>query len=240
MTLRIRTTLAALALWPIASIAFAQAPQASPAAPATATNVVPHDLEDFLRKGTFSRMVLSPKGTYIAVTVPVDDKTVLVVLKPGDNKPYGVFNGSGKTHVTQVMWANDERLLFYIAKKSGALEQPRGRPVLWGMNADGSKVQALAGMASQVDIAGRAQARSQLELAFVSVLDTLPDNDEFALVTASSGGRATVELMNVMSGLRGKPLARHPRNWGWFAVDKALKPRYAIGFDEDCLLDDAV
>ena len=40
MTLRIRTTIAGLALWPLASIAFAQAPQAAPTAP-TAEDLVP-------------------------------------------------------------------------------------------------------------------------------------------------------------------------------------------------------
>lgn len=236
MTLRIRTTLAALALWPIASIAFAQAPQASPAAPATATNVVPHDLEDFLRKPTFTRMVLSPKGTYIAVTVPVDDKTVLLVLKPGENKPYGIFNGSGKTHVKDVIWANDERLIFSIEKKWGALEQPWEEPDLWSMNADGSAVKQLAGEppSTQVD---RARSRSQREYVAVRVMRTLPDDDGYALVYVDRlrGGHPTVERMDVVTGLRGRPIAQHPKPFGGFALDQAGRPRYASTTDEEGL-----
>ncbi len=39
---------------------------------------------------------MSSKGTYIAVTMPVEDKTVLVVIKPGDPKPLMRMEPRGK------------------------------------------------------------------------------------------------------------------------------------------------
>ena len=66
-----RAAAAAVLLWPV--VAAAQTAAKTPG------------LEDFIRMDRFHTVKISPKGTYIAATVPVDDKTVLVVLKPGES-----------------------------------------------------------------------------------------------------------------------------------------------------------
>ncbi len=56
----------------------------------------PHDIADFIREDKFKELTMSSKGTYIAVTVPVEDTTVFVVIKPGDPKPLMRMEPRGK------------------------------------------------------------------------------------------------------------------------------------------------
>jgi hypothetical protein len=66
-------------------LAVVSAQSAAPAADASSYN-----LGDFIRDDRFVNVKISPKGTYVAATVPLGegDKTVLVILKPGQNTPY--------------------------------------------------------------------------------------------------------------------------------------------------------
>ena len=69
----------------LSTVAQAQTP-ASPTMQAA-----PHNIADFIRDDRFVDVKISPKGTYVAATVPLtdDDKTVMVILKPGQKEPYG-------------------------------------------------------------------------------------------------------------------------------------------------------
>ena len=43
----------------------------------------PHEVEDFIREDRFDEVAVSRKGTYVAVTVPEADRTVLYVFRTG-------------------------------------------------------------------------------------------------------------------------------------------------------------
>ena len=87
----------------------------------------PYNIGDFIRDDRFVDVRISPKGTYVAATVPLnnDDKTVMVILKPGQKEPHGhVTLKEPNTHVAQFWWVSDDRLLFTIGERAGGLEQP--------------------------------------------------------------------------------------------------------------------
>lgn len=210
------------------------------AMPAHATPAQPghrYGIEDFLRKERFLDVKLSPKGTYAAATVPLEDKTVLVILKPGQKTPYGYVNFKEKnTHVVNFWWVNDERLLFTIGERAGALEKPVSFGEIWGTNADGTRQGILVGArASQAP--GRAGGKSRAEASAFFVVDTLKDDDDFVLIGAVpfDAGEApftSVERMNVNTGTK-IPVTRAPVRGSSFLTDNKGVVRFASGENRD-------
>jgi len=214
------------------------------ATPAPAGGDKPYNLGDFIRDDRFVTVKLSPKGTYVAATVPLsdEDKTVLVILKPGDSKPYGHVTLKDRgTHVANFWWVSDERLLFTVGERAGGLEQPVSIGEIWGTNADGSKQGIVAGArASDTGAratASRAGGKARSEGAAIQMVDTLVDNDDEVLVTVTPYGSGEIpytslERMNVYTGTR-KPVARAPVRGATFSVDYAGQVRFASGLNRD-------
>lgn len=213
-----------------ASTAVAQSP-----APAAAQ---PYDIGDYIRDDRFVNVKLSPKGTYVAATVPltVDDKTVLVILKPGQKEPYGhVTLKNRNTHVADFWWVSDERLLFSVGERAGGLEQPVSFGEMWGTNADGSKQGIVAG--ARAGTGSRASGKARAESASIQMVDTLIDDDDEVLVavTPFAAGEipyTSLERMNVFTGTR-KPVARAPARGAGFVVDHAGQVRFAQGLNRE-------
>ncbi len=225
--------LSALLLLPFAAHAQTAAP-----APAKAGDA-PYNIGDFIHDDRFVNVRISPKGTYIAATVPLnnDDKTVMVILKPGQKEPYGhVTLKEPNTHVAQFWWVSDDRLLFTIGERAGGLEQPVSFGEIWGTNADGTKQGIVAG----ARIGGTARSSSgkaRAEAASLQMVDTLIDSDDEVLVavTPFASGEipfTTLERMNVFSGTR-KPVARAPVRGASFSTDLNGQARFASGLNRD-------
>lgn len=191
-------------------------------------------LEDFIRTDRFHTVKISPKGTYIAATVPVDDKTVLVVLKPGETKPMAHFNLRGKTHVMDFAWANDNRLLFTLGEKDGALEQPSPQWEIWGMDADGSQTKVLVGWQNSDRTSGRAGGKAVLEPVAAMLVDALEHDDDKAIIAVYRAGTpfTTAERMDVKSGSR-IPVAQAPIERATFLTDRSGEVRFALGAKSD-------
>ena len=99
-----------------------------------AQTVKPHEVEDFIREDKFRSVTVSPKGTYVAVTVPVEDKTVLIVLKQGEPQPVTRVDVAGKrSHIVDVIWASDQRLIYSVAVKDQLIETPIRTGEMWAI-----------------------------------------------------------------------------------------------------------
>lgn len=214
-------------------------PLAIAAPPAPAGDAQAYNLADFIRDDRFVTVKLSPKGTYVAATVPLsdEDKTVLVILKPGETKPYGhVTLKERGTHVANFWWVSDERLLFTVGERAGGLERPVSIGEMWGTNADGSKQGIIAGARASAS-ASRAGGKARAEGAAIQMVDTLADNDDEVLVTVTPYGAGDIpytslERMNVYTGTR-RPVARAPVRGATFSVDYAGQVRFASGLNRD-------
>lgn len=202
---------------------------------ASAQAVRPHDIEDFIRPDKFKSIQVSPKGTYIAVTMPVEDKTVLMVLKPGDQQPSTRVNVAGKkTHIFDVTWVSDERLIYSVGIKDQLVETPRATGELFAINADGSKPKQLAGFIRD-DTGISARSVSQ-EPVVMRVINTLPDDDKHVIASVFRSGSdfTTVERVNVYSGSRLR-LSQAPVINAGFMTDNHGVARFVAGFKKDWL-----
>ncbi len=196
-----------------------------------------YEVADFIRDDRFISVKISPKGTYAAATVPRGDKTLLIIIKPGQQQPYGLVNfRENNTHVVNFWWVNDERILFSVGEKGGGLEQPVSFGEIWGTNADGSKQGIVAGARASRD-AGRAGGRARGSQAALDMLDPLADDDDHILVATFpfSSGEApytAVERMNVYTGVR-VPVTRAPARAASFLTDQKGQVRFAVGQNRD-------
>ena len=214
--------------------------QAQTAAPTLAKSAgASYDIADFIRDDRFVDVKISPKGTYVAATIPLtsDDKTVLVILKPGQKQPYGhVTLKERNTHVADFWWVSDDRLLFTIGERTGGLEQPVSFGEIWGTNADGSKQGIVAG-ARVTGTGTRSGGKARAESASIQMVDSLIDNDNEVLVavTPFASGEipfTSLERMNVFSGTR-RPVARAPVRGASFLTDFNGQARFASGLNRE-------
>ena len=214
--------------------------QAQTAAPTLAKSAgASYDIADFIRDDRFIDVKISPKGTYVAATIPLtsDDKTVLVILKPGQKQPYGhVTLKERNTHVADFWWVSDDRLLFTIGERTGGLEQPVSFGEIWGTNADGSKQGIVAG-ARVTGTGTRSGGKARAESASIQMVDSLIDNDNEVLVavTPFASGEipfTSLERMNVFSGTR-RPVARAPVRGASFLTDFNGQARFASGLNRE-------
>ncbi len=205
---------------------------------AVAQAAKPHDIEDFIRQDKFTSIEVSPKGTYIAVTAPVEDKTVLLILKPGDSKPPTRINVAGKkTHIFGVLWVSDDRLVYSVGVKDQLIETPVGTGELFAINADGSKSRQLAGyIRDDAMIVGRAGGQAAKETVFMDIINTLPEDDEYVIASVFRSGSdfTTAERVNVYNGTRSR-LSQAPVINANFVTDNRGVARFVAGFKKDRL-----
>jgi dipeptidyl aminopeptidase/acylaminoacyl peptidase len=189
-------------------------------------------LEDFLKDDAFGTIEISPTGEYLAATVPLEDRTSLIILRVSDMSKTGHVTLPKKTHIAGFDWVNDQRILFSIGEKQGSLEQPRGTGELYGVNADGSgQGAALIGLRAK----GSKYATAQnAKLVFANIIHLLPDDPKFVLVSIAEFGSefTSVERMNVETGRR-LAVARAPVRNAQFLADPKGVVRFALGAGSD-------
>ena len=81
--------------------------------------------EAFLAPGDVADLIISPDGEHYAVTVPQEDRTVLVVLRRADLKRTAQVTFPENVHVIDVAWVNNRQLVYSDARRFGRLESPR-------------------------------------------------------------------------------------------------------------------
>jgi dipeptidyl aminopeptidase/acylaminoacyl peptidase len=177
-------------------------------------------VENLIRPSQFLDARISPNGEYLAASVMASEDTgSLVVLRLSDMKMTGSFRLAGKSFVGGFEWANDERLVFTVAKSDGAKTNPGLTGEIYGMNWDGKRQALLIGPARD----GRA--------GFIE--DMLRGNDKFVLIRVVDRGNdegtyPTLERMNVNTGAR-SVVARGPILNASFLADADGKARFAWG-----------
>ena len=95
-------------------------------------------IQDFFKDPEFSSITLSPDGKHMAVTVPQADRTVLAVLRVSDQGLVGKWDYGENRHFRQVLWANSNRLLFFVTFKTGRFDFETSKGDLYASNIDGT------------------------------------------------------------------------------------------------------
>lgn len=170
-------------------------------------------VRDFFKEAEFTNVSLSPDGQNIAVVIPQADRSTLAVLRVADHSVVGRWNYGEDRYFRQVLWANNERLLFRVGFKTGSLDFDVGRADMYASNIDGSR---------RIDIPNG---------NFYQIVDMLREEDD-AILVARSIENAFLFKLNVYNG-RVSKVASSPMDYGSFVVDNSGKLRYAAGWMND-------
>ncbi|WP_433854007.1 alpha/beta hydrolase family protein [Stenotrophomonas nitritireducens] len=194
------------------------------------------DLGQFTRKDDFNEIKISPSGEYYAATVPLEDKTALVIFRRTDFKPTGTFMPGRNTHVSDFEWVNDQRVLIGIAQKFGMLDQPQPTGEIYAINADGGQPDLLVGFRVLGKGAGTRIQPKKVEDVAAFLTDVLPDDDRHAVISVwpllGDEPFTRAERLDVRSGRR-TTLARAPVRRASFVTDNTGEVRLAYGADVD-------
>ncbi|GGA77751.1 peptidase S9 [Arenimonas soli] len=193
------------------------------------------DLAGFIKLDSFSDIRLSPTGEYYAATVPLGDRTGLVVLRRSDNEVTARFALGKDTHISGFEWVNDTRLLLSMAENFGMDDTPSATGEIFGVDADGKNIELLVGYRAVGSGPGsRIQTRTQESVA-AYLLDTLPDDEHEVLIEVwpfHDDPYTRVESLDIRNGKR-RPVTRSPVQRGQFMVDHARQVRFVRGYGPD-------
>ena len=183
------------------------------------------DLDPYLKQDIIGALKISPNGDYYAMTVPMEDRTVLSVMRRSDKKVTATFSGARNSVISDFWWVNPERLVVSMAEKFGSMDQPFATGDLHAVNADGSDAQL---------IFGRNGLNGDNPASQVSAMvDTLDDDDRNILVSVSavnSNPTTRVDKLDVYARTRTN-VATAPVRRARFATDAAGVVRFAQGQD---------
>jgi dipeptidyl aminopeptidase/acylaminoacyl peptidase len=212
----------------IASAPSAAAAQDAAATPSAATTV---DLTPFVRKDTFETIVLSPTGEYLAATVPLEDRTGLVIMRRSDKQVTARFTLGRDTHLTDVVWVSDRRVLASIAEAFGSQDRPSATGELFGVDADGKNQKVLVGYRAEGSgQASRLQGANN-DAVHAELVDELPAEENHVLVAVTPfvvDAHTRLERMDVRSGKR-IHVTRVSGKYATFVTDNARRVRIAAG-----------
>lgn len=194
------------------------------------------DVASYVRKDKFNEIKISPGGEYYAASVPLEDRTVLAVVRRSDNKFMGGFRLGARSHVSSFQWATRERLLIGVSEKFGQLETPQPTGELFAIDANGGKAEALVGY--RVDDGGPGtliKPKEGNDQIAAFPVDEVPVEGKQILVSVqpySVDPYTTAELLDLYSGRRNK-VASAPVRGASFWTDGQRVVRFAAGSDSD-------
>ena len=161
-------------------------------------------LETFFKKPQFAAFQLSPDGRELAALAPINGRMNLVVVDLATRQPRAV-TGIREQDVNGFVWANNERLLFFMDKDGS---ESFG---IFAVNADGSMARTLVEPFETQIKEGHSVIR------FTSILDILENEPDYVLVSSNDrrASNPDVYKMNIING-RKKLVQRNPGNiTGW-------------------------
>lgn len=188
------------------------------------------DIEAYLKRDQYERVKISPTGEYMAVTVPLPDRTALAIMRRSDKTITAKAMGGEHSLVDDFWWANDERVVVAMARRLGSQDAPYATGELHAVNADGSQGMLLASPNGVSDSVGVATLRLNYEAA-VFLIDPLASDERNILVSArplSADPQTHVERMDIYNRRRISVASAPVRNAS-FTVDNAGEVRFAQG-----------
>jgi len=198
---------------------------------------VPAEVEQFVRREQFRDVKLSPSGAYLAATLPMEDRTGLVILRLSDHAVTAKFSLGRNTDIAWFEWVNDQRVLLGVADKYGMLARPQSTGEVVGLDADGRGAEVLVGQRVQDGGAGTRIKPKQAEQVWALLTDPLPEDDRNVILTVANFGEdayTRAERMDVRSGRR-VVAAKVPVRNARFTTDHQGVVRLAVGADGDNL-----
>ncbi|WP_115552853.1 alpha/beta hydrolase family protein [Xanthomonas arboricola] len=203
---------------------------ASPGVAQSAPETV--DLAPYLKSDQFERIKISPSGAYLALTMPLEDRTVLGIVRRQDKVATAKVTGGVNSVVDDFWWASDERIVVSMAQRLGSRDEPVAIGQLHAIDADGKNGRLLASpYGTNPDING-AQLKMDLDPA-TYMLDTLPGDARNILVSAVpfvGDPNVRIDKLDIQTGRR-TTVATSPVRRAGFVTDQQGRIRFANGLD---------
>lgn len=191
------------------------------------------DLEPFLKPDRIGTIKLSPTGEYYAATLPLEDRTVLVVMRRSDKTPTAKIQGAARTEIGDFWWASDTRVVVAMAERFGSMDQPFLTGELHAVDADGGKGRMLIGRDNLRNASGVQVGAEAYQAA--TVVDPLLADARHMLISVqpiTANPQTRVERLDLYSRRRAE-VAQAPVRRADFATDAAGRVRFAQGAGSD-------
>ncbi|MBD8526690.1 S9 family peptidase [Pseudoxanthomonas sp. CAU 1598] len=196
------------------------------------------DLDLFIRTDVFRSITLSPTGEYLAATVPTGDKTGLVILRRSNNERLAFVGLGANSHVRDFWWVNDERVVYNVEERAGALAEPMPTGELFSVDANGGKSEILVGYRVQQELGTHIRGK-KAEAVFATLIDDLPEDDKHVLIAVTPFSAdepyTRAEKLNVYNGRR-TVVGRVPVRRASFVSDHQGVIRLGVGAGADNVL----
>lgn len=202
------------------------------------------DVAPYAKRDDFETIKLSPNGDYYAATVPMEGKSVLLIVRRADNKGSAGFSLGKNTYVSDFEWVSPSRVIVSMGRKFGALDQPEVTGNLYAINVDGKDSQLLVGPdVEQMSTGTHIQGRTT-DFVAAELVDPLKGDDKNALVaitpfnkmvgantvTTDPDALQRIDRMDVETGKR-VPVLRAPVGNSEFTTDQRGAVRFVSGAD---------
>ena len=193
------------------------------------------DLDAYLKRDNYERIKISPTGEYLAVTVPLEDRTVLAIMRRADKVITAKAMGGEHSLVDDFWWANDERVVVAMARRLGTQDAPYATGELHAVNVDGKQGMLLSSPNGVEDFSSLGGTIRLAPEAVVFMIDPLAGDERNILVSAmqpTADPQTHVEKMDIYNRRRSTVASAPVRNAS-FAVDNAGEVRFARGAGYD-------
>lgn len=190
------------------------------------------DLTPFLKKDVYGDIKISPTGEYYAATVPLQERTILVVIRRSDKAFTARVGGPVDSDIAAFHWVNDERIVVSMAERYSSLEAPLATGELHAINADGTGGRTLMGHYDK-DPSVVTVKVGEFFAGFLE--DDLPADDENVLISVqafTADPSTRIDRMNVRTGRR-VTVATAPVRRARFTTDNKGEVRFARGSDNE-------
>lgn len=193
------------------------------------------DVGAFIREDAFRDITISPAGDYYAATIPLEDRTALVVMQRSNLKVTASVAMGKNSHIEDFVWVSPTRLVISMSMKYGSEDKPYPTGELFGINADGSGKGMLVGQRKQAMQAGsRIQVAKSQDVA-ATLVDELTEDENNVIVAISpflDDPVTWAEKMDVRNGRR-IPITKAPVRNAKFTTDNLGVVRFAHGAGPD-------
>ncbi len=143
----------------------------------------PIPLSSFAKKNQFEQIKISPDGKHLAATVPVKDRTILVVLNIKDLKVITGQKFGENEHVRNFHWINDERIIFTKSFQHGWAEQPVSYGQIYAMSIDNPKREVIFGFQGQAaGTISKLRKGVQAIYAYGEIVHLLPNDPKHIMI----------------------------------------------------------
>lgn len=169
----------------------------------TAAAEVPY--RDFARHEQFREVKLSPDGEHLAVSVVVDGKAVLSLVRLSDMKGVNLRPRESR-ELASFWWVSPTRVMYTVGERIGALEQPVSTGEIYAVNADGTGDAPLFGY--RMGSGGGPHVRKATsQLAYATPISALRGDPRHALIAIYPFNGANLGHVRTMSAAGVFPVA---------------------------------